>query len=142
MYIVPTIPHLRNLRLTVAYRELPENEAEMVKAKWATTQKWKNDPGVDRFHGFAPRNKYYLNGEMIREERPGMAEVSKTPFPERRVPRRGLTAVQPDDPDYARLCQEQGLDYLLSAASSPRLPNGVHSPRLAHPNTNGGHPSR
>lgn len=144
MYIVPTIPHLRNLRLTMAYRELPENEAQLM--KWSTTQKWKNDPDADRFYGFAPRNKYYVNGELVREERPGLAAVSATPFPERRVPRRGLTAVPPEDPDYARFCKEQGLDYLLPGTSSPSPPNGVHwSPgigTIVPPNVNGGVPSR
>ncbi len=119
MYIVPTIPHLRNLKLTMAYRELPENEAQLT--KWAPTQKWKNDPDAHRFYGFAPRNKYYLNGTLVHEERPRLADVSKTPFPEKRVPRRGLTAVPPEDPDYARLCKEQGLSNLLTANGSPRL---------------------
>jgi hypothetical protein len=59
-----------------------------------------------------------------------MCVVSTEPFPENRVPRRGLHAVAPDDPDYARLCREQGLEHLLDDANSPLLPNGVHpSPR-------------
>lgn len=140
MYIVPTVPHLRNLKLTVEYRELPENEAQM--NTWCVTQKWKNDPDADRFYGFAPRHKFYINGEMVDEEKPGLAAVSKTPFPETRVPRRGFTAVQPDDPDYARLCREQGLDHLLGQTPSPSLPNGVHSSPLsgttARADTNGG----
>ncbi len=125
MYIVPNIPHLRNLTLTVAYRELPETEAQMV--KWDSMVKWKSDPGADRFHGFAPRNKYYVNGQLVKEERPGLSKASKTPFPDRRVPRRGLLAVSPEDPDYARLCQEQGLESLLTGDHSPGVPNGVHS---------------
>jgi hypothetical protein len=125
MFIVPTIPHLRSLELAIAYRELPEHESQL--RTWAPLQKWKSDSNADRFHGFAPRNKYYVNGQMVREDRPGMSSVSTSPFPEKRVPRKGLTAVSPDDPDYSRLCREQGLDHLLAEADSPLLPNGVHS---------------
>ncbi|KAB5558651.1 hypothetical protein GE09DRAFT_120791 [Coniochaeta sp. 2T2.1] len=125
MFIVPTIPHLRSLELAIAYRELPCNEAQL--RTLTPLQKWKSDPDANRFYGFAPRNKYYVNGQLVREDTPGMSAVSKTPFPEKRVPRRGLQAVSPDDPEYSRLCREQGLDHLLSEAGSPLLPNGVHS---------------
>ena len=125
MFIVPTIPHLRSLELAITYRELPEHESQL--RSWAPLQKWKSDPNANRFFGFAPRNKYYINGQFVREDMPGMSAVSKSPFPERRVPRRGLQAVSPGDPDYARLCLEQGLEHLLSEAGSPLLPNGVHS---------------
>ncbi len=120
MYIVPTIPHLRNLKLTMAYRELPENEAQLT--KWAPTQKWKNDPDAHRFYGFAPRNKYYLNGTLVHEERPRLADVSKTPFPEKRVPRRGLTAVPPEDPRLRSALQGAGTQqppYGKRLAASP-----------------------
>ncbi len=125
MFIVPTIPHLRSLELAITYRELPEHESQL--RTWAPLQKWKSDPNANRFYGFAPRNKYYVNGQLVREDVPGMAAVSKSPFPEKRVPRRGLQAVSPDDPDFTRLCREQGLEHLLSEAGSPLLPNGVHS---------------
>ncbi|KAJ9150898.1 Histone deacetylase complex subunit [Pleurostoma richardsiae] len=125
MFIIPNIQHLRRVKLSVAYRELPEHEYQL--AGWAPLQKWKNDPDAHRFHGFAPRNKYYINGQMIYEERPGLAAVSKTPFPEKRVPRRGFVAVPPHDPDYTRLCKEQGLDHLLSGLQTPPLVNGLHS---------------
>jgi hypothetical protein len=140
MYIIPTMPHLKGLELSVTYRELPDNEAQLM--SWHNPQKWKNDPSLDRFYGFAPRNKYYVNGEVVRESRPGLSAVSRTPFPEKRVPRRGLTAVPSDDPDYARICREQGLEHLIPMESSSQgLPNGFHaSPRpgvAAHPSTNG-----
>lgn len=125
MYIIPNIPHLRNITLTVAYRELPEHESQL--SKWGPLQKWKIDPDADRFYGFAPRNKYYVNGQMVLEEKPGLSRVSKTPFPEKPVPRRGFVAVAPDDPDYARLCREQGLDQILSGLQTPPLVNGTHS---------------
>lgn len=106
----------------MAYRELVENEAQLM--FWTTPQKWKTDPDADRFYGFAPRNKYFVNGAMVSEDLPGFSAVSRTPFPEQRVPRRGLKAVTSDDPDYSRLCREQGLEHLLSGSSSPSLPNG------------------
>jgi hypothetical protein len=124
MYLIPTIPHLHNVKLTIAYRELPEDSQAL---KWSLPQKWRKDPDSHRFSGFAPRNKYYLNGALVGEDKPRQAQVSKTPFPEVKVPRRGgLVAVSPDDPDYVRLCREQGLQHLVAEKQSPLLPNGVH----------------
>lgn len=125
MYTIPNIPHLREIKLDVEYRELIETEAQAM--GFMTLQKWKSDPDADRFHGFAPRHKYYIGGVMVGEDVPSFAQTSKTPFPERRVPRRGLVQVSSDDPEYARLCTEQGLGHLVKASSSPGLPNGVHS---------------
>ncbi|KAF6815708.1 hypothetical protein CSOJ01_03388 [Colletotrichum sojae] len=128
MYIIPNIPHLRSLRLSVEYRELPEDESQLY--GWKVSQKWKQDPDADRFYGFAPRNKYYVNGIMVEEQKPGLSATSNTPFPEKRVPRKGLQQIFPGDPDYARLCKEQGLDHLLNGTKAPTLPNGGHlSPR-------------
>ncbi|OAQ70204.1 ankyrin repeat protein [Pochonia chlamydosporia 170] len=125
LYTVPNIPHLRNLRIAVEYRELLENESQLI--GWKSTQKWKQDPGTERFHGFAPRNKYYVNGLSVGEDLPTTHQTSKTPFPEKRVPRRGLVQVFPDDPDYERICLEQGLEPLVKGLQTPSLPNGVHS---------------
>lgn len=125
MFIVPTIPHLRSLELAIAYRELPEHESQL--RTWAPLQKWKLDADADRFRGFAPRNKYYVNGELVREDLPGLSATSSTPFPEKRVPRKGLQAVSPSDPDYSRLCGEQGLTHLTGEADSPLVANGFHS---------------
>ena len=132
MYTVPTIPHLRNLRLAVEYRELPEDESQALSRK--APQKWKQDADADRFYGFAPRNKYYINGVMVDEQRPGSSATSRTPFPEKRVPRRGLMQVYPGDADYVRLCREQGLEHLVNGSPSPSLPNGVHSSPNAQSN--------
>jgi hypothetical protein len=124
MYLIPTIPHLHNVKLTMAYRELPDDSQAL---RWNLPQKWKSDPDSHRSNGFAPRNKYFLNGALVGEDKPRLAQVSKTPFPETRVPRRGgLVAVSPDEPDYARLCAEQGLHHLLVDKHSPALPNGLH----------------
>jgi hypothetical protein len=124
MYTVPNIPHLKNVKLSVDYREIPEDESQ-----WVGPGKWKQDPDVGRYHGFSPNTKYYMNGEMIGEKLPIKAQTSKTPFPEKRVPRRGLVQVFPDDPDYARLCTEQGLEHLLPSSLRP---NGLHSPTTTH----------
>ncbi len=78
----------------------------------------------------------YVNGEFKREKLPWNCPMSSTPFPEKRVPRKGLQQVYPDDPEYARLCKEQGLEHLLAkrqTQKSPSLPNGVHpSPPMSH----------
>ena len=125
MYTVPNIPHLRNVRLTVEYRELMETQDQT--RGWSTAQKWKQDPDISRYGGFAPRCQYYLNGSMVGEELPKPAQISRTPFPEKRVPRRGLQQVYPGDPDYVRICLEQGLEYLVNGHLSPPLVNGIHS---------------
>ncbi|KAF9871715.1 histone deacetylase complex subunit [Colletotrichum karsti] len=128
MFITPSIPHLRNLKMSVEYRELPENEGQLY--GWKVPEKWRQDPDADRFYGFAPRNKYYINGVMVEEQKPGLSATSSTPFPEKRVPRKGLQQIFPGDPDYPRLCKEQGLEHLLNGTKSPVLPNGGHlSPR-------------
>ena len=134
LYTVPTVQHLRNVRLTMEYRELPESEALL--NKFSLLQKWKNDPDADRNYGFAPGRKHFVNGELVSEERPGLSAMSATPFPEKRVPRRGLVAVSPEDPAYTTLCKEQGLGNLLGEGDSPQLPNGIHSSPAA-PTANG-----
>lgn len=125
LYTVSNTPHLRNVMLAVEYRELLENEAQAV--GWQTPQKWKQDPDMDKYFGFAPRHKYYLNGDFVKEDLPSKHEVSKTPFPETRLPRRGLVQVASDDPDYERICIEQGLTHLVKKVESPSLPNGIHA---------------
>ncbi|OLN93928.1 Protein HOS4 [Colletotrichum chlorophyti] len=128
MFIVPSIPHLRSLKMSVEYRELPDDESQLY--GWKVPQKWKQDPDADRFYGFAPRNKYYVNGVMVEEQKPGLSATSSTPFPEKRGPRKGLQQIFPGDPDYARLCKEQGLDHLLNGRKTPALRNGGQlSPR-------------
>ena len=127
MFIGPTIPHLRGIKLSVEYRELPENESHLF--GWKAPQKWRQDPDSDRFYGFAPRSKYYINGSLVGEEKPGLSATSNRPFPEKRVPRRnGLQQVFPNDPEYARLCKEQGLEHLLEECQNAApLANGVQT---------------
>lgn len=123
MDCVPSVPHLRGIKLGVEYCELLES-----KDQWLPVGKWKRDPDVARYHGFAPRHKYYVNGVLVGEELPTLSRTSSSPFPETRVPRRGLTRAYPEDADYAALCLSQGLGHLLKDTKSPSpLPNGIHS---------------
>jgi len=124
MSIIPATQHLRDVKLIMEYRELPEDQTQL---KWAPTQKWKSDPDANRSYGFAPGNKQYINGKLVSERKPGLCAVSRSPFPEIRVPRRGLVEVTPDDPDYDKICKEQGIGELVTATNSPLMPNGVHS---------------
>lgn len=135
MYTVPNIPHLCHVRLAVEYRELLETEAQS--RGWVTNNKWKQDPDAGRFHGFAPRSKYYYGGLLVGEDMPQLAQTSSTPFPEKKVPRRGLIQVHPDDPEYTRLCVEQGLEHLVNGHLSPPLVNGIHSSPISQKSMNG-----
>ncbi|TRX91829.1 hypothetical protein FHL15_007382 [Xylaria flabelliformis] len=125
LHIVPSIPHLSNVRIAICYRELPENESDLF--TFTGPSKWKQDPDAASRGSFAPRNKYYVNGQLVGEEKPGKFRLSREPFPEHRVPRRhGLVAVAPDEPDYARLCIEQNLAYLLTEQQKQSVMNGSH----------------
>lgn len=125
LYIVPTIPHLRNVKLSIWYCELPEHESAL--STWSTPAKWKQDPDAESRGGFAPQSKYYINGGLVGEKKPQPYQPSKTPFPDHRVPRRGgLVAVTPDEPDYARICIEQGLTHLLTDQQKQAVLNGAH----------------
>ncbi len=143
MSVVSNMPHLRDIRLSLQYRELPENETQLM--SFAPTSKWRNDPDASQLHGFAPGTKYFVNGALVGEHRPGMSVASKTPPPEIRVPRRGLVAVSVDDPEFMRLCKEQNIDpssFGSYGRSSPKLPNGVVStPKSALGKPNGRSPS-
>ncbi|KAK4123782.1 hypothetical protein N657DRAFT_573629 [Parathielavia appendiculata] len=141
LYIIPTIQHLRNVKLTVAYCELPENEMQCI--SWAPHQKWRRDADAHGFGGFAPSNKHYVNGELVSEDKPGLREASTSPFPRQRVPRRGFIAIPRDEHGYTRVIKEQGIDGSGNDAELPLLPNGVHSSpmsgssRAATTNVNG-----
>jgi len=108
MFVVPNFPHLRGLELVVKYRELQEIPV------WPPQPGiWRRDPGVDPGQQFAPRPNYYINGEFVRQGEILRTKTSATSLGERRVPRRGLVQVFPDDPDYISLAKEQGLRLLL-----------------------------
>lgn len=113
MFIVPKFPHLRNIQLQVQYREIPPDSSWLEKLTFPG--KWRQDPDAGSNYGFAPGAKTYTNGVFIHEDKPRLAETSKTPFPDCRVPRIGLRQVFPNDPDYEKICIEQGLHHLVQA---------------------------
>ncbi|KAK7730848.1 hypothetical protein SLS53_008926 [Cytospora paraplurivora] len=119
MFFIPNIPHLRNLEIVVMYEEIPETVEQYEKGEYPS--RWKSDPDAERYMGFCPRNKYYVNGQLVREGKVDVNNVSKTPWPEHRVPRDGLTAVSPTNPNYVRLAKEQGLGHLLSGLRTPPM---------------------
>lgn len=132
MYIVPKIPHLKNVEILVGYRELPPDESYLNKMSFPA--KWKTDEDAESRFGFCPGKKYYVNGILKGEDKPKTAEARSTPFPTKRVPRiDGLREVFPGDPSYEKLCVEQGLEHLLSgrrelAVAHGMLQNGVTPP--------------
>ncbi|GAP91110.1 putative histone deacetylase complex subunit [Rosellinia necatrix] len=125
LHIVPSIPHLCEIRIAICYRELPEKESDLF--TFSGPNKWKQDPDAASRGAFAPRNKYYVRGQLVGEEKPGKYRPSSRPPLEHRVPRRhGLVAVTPDEPDYARLCVEQNLTGLLTDQQKQSVLNGSH----------------
>jgi hypothetical protein len=108
MFVVPNFPHLRGIELVVKYRELEETPI------WPPqVGKWRTDPDVDPNQIFAPRPKYYVNGDFVRQGATLRTKTSSTSLGERRVPRRGLIQVFPNEPDYLTLAREQNLKWLL-----------------------------
>ncbi|KAI0396923.1 hypothetical protein F5Y17DRAFT_44559 [Xylariaceae sp. FL0594] len=123
--IVPTVPHLRNVKLAIGYRELPEDESDL--SSFGGTSKWKNDTDASAYGPFGPRTKYYVNGQLVGEDRPGRSSVRSDPFPSQKVPRRhGLVPVASDEPDFVRLCIEQNLVHLLTEQQKQSMLNGSH----------------
>src|ERR1700684_2576059 len=101
MFIVPNFPHLRGLEMAVKYRELEEVPV------WPPQPgKWTRDPDADPNQRFAPRPKYYVSGELVRQGEIQSTKISRTSFGERRVPRRGLVQVYPGEADYEKLARE------------------------------------
>ncbi|RFU35755.1 hypothetical protein B7463_g621, partial [Scytalidium lignicola] len=125
MFVIPTFPHLRGLELVVNYRELYETPV------WPPRPgKWTQDPDYDPNMKYAPRPKYYINGEFDRQGEIGRTRVSRTSFGENRVPRRGLKVVEPHEPDYEAICRAQGLRHLLpgSQTTSPTAKQSILIP--------------
>jgi hypothetical protein len=131
LFIIPTIQHLRNVKLTMAYCELPENETQSI--SWTPNQKWKRDPDASSLGGFAPSNKHYLHGDLVKEDKPSFTQASTSPFQRPRAARRRFVAAPRDDPaTYARLSKNQDGDESMVDVESPHLPNGVHSSAPPH----------
>ncbi|KAK4190108.1 hypothetical protein QBC35DRAFT_378900 [Podospora australis] len=124
MYIVPNIPHLRNVELLIQYREFAADGG------WITEKKYKSDPDAARYLGYVPNTKHYLNGQLLPGSKSGaqVAVTSSVPFQTHKVVRRGWTAVSPDDPEYsALLSKQQSRDGSVGDMASPRLANGAHN---------------
>jgi hypothetical protein len=135
LYTIPHIPHLRDVMIGVGYRELQEPEGsspgfKVVSKPFRYLAKHLADPNMERYHGRAPRWRWYLNGNFVEEDLPKRAITSNLPFNERPVPRRGLLAVNPDDPDYLKICHEQGITPLIKSQPSPTLTNGIRDNML------------
>lgn len=130
LYTIPHIPHLHGVTIGVGYRELQEPEGSstgfrVVSKQFRYLAKHLSDPNMERYHGRAPRYRFYLNGSFVEEDLPKQAITSHLPFNERPVPRRGLLAVSPSDPDYLKICREQGIAPLVKGQLSPTLTNGT-----------------
>jgi len=113
MFVVPSHPHLRGLKIVVAYRELVETPPFI-----PGPGKWKGDPGYDPADPFMPPPKEYVNGIEIAQEK-YRTQISNTPFPVERAVRRGLTKVHPHESDYYELARQQGLYHLLPENQGP-----------------------
>jgi hypothetical protein len=118
MFVVPNFPHLRGIEMEVKYMELM---LPLSSSGSLPPPKWRSDPDLDPGQSFAPRSKFYLNGEISR-----LGQISKTrllaepPLGDDRVPRRGLVRAYPGEPDYEEICKSQGLlQFLPSSQISP-----------------------
>ena len=129
MKAVSNAEHLRNVEIRIRQKELPLKD----KTGKQLPPRWKQDPlWSNRNYGAPPGSLVFTNGVQVSEFKTGYpAKTSRTPFPERRVPRRGIKVVNPDDPDYVRLCHEQGLEHLLDGVepfSTSCLENAALTP--------------
>lgn len=127
MFIVSTTHHLQNLKLTMAYCELPEPGAPPI--SWLYQPKWKSDPPqAHTLCGFAPGNKHFIKGELVSEDKPALRQASASPFPRHRFVRHGFVAVSQEDTAHGSVrCKEQDADESMMDGDLPLLPNGVHS---------------
>lgn len=119
MFAIPNVPHLRNTEIVVSYHEVAETLEQHENGDYPS--RWKDDPDAARYMGFCPRNKYFVNGQLIREGKVDVTSASYTPWPEVRVPRYGLNPVPITDPNYARIAKDQGLGHLVSGLRTPPM---------------------
>ena len=89
--------------------------------------RWKTDPETAPGQMWAPRPKYYLNGEFVRQGEVLQSRILKKAPPLDRYPRReGITRVHEDDPDYEEQCKKQGLYDRLPGYQSPASSSHHH----------------
>lgn len=123
MFAIPHIPHLRDIEIVVSYHEIAETLEQHINGDYPS--RWKDDPDSARYMGFCPRNKYFVNGQLVREAKVDTTTASRTPWPEIRVPRYGLCTVPISDPNYARFAKDQGLGHLVSGLRTPPMTTGT-----------------
>ncbi|KAI9048973.1 hypothetical protein LZ554_006822 [Drepanopeziza brunnea f. sp. 'monogermtubi'] len=137
MFIVPTIPHLRDVELKVEYRELQEPQTPDTVGQPQNLQKWRSDPETVAGQETIPAPKFYRNGDLVRQGR-DMTRILKHPPPLDTFPRReGISRVHESDPDYEEQCRKQRLPGYRSSSTS-----STNHPRSAEPHTNGMTPPR
>ena len=135
MFVVPNFPHLRGIEMVVNYRELVDSNILPL-----PSPKWRQDLDTHPSQTFKPQPKYYINGNFVKQGEIPRTRVSKTPFPEEKVPRRegGLVVVLPTEPDYEEVCRKQRLFHLLpgNQADSDSITQhrGVSALGLEHAN--------
>lgn len=125
MSAVPDIPHLRDIEMVVSFHEIAETVEQHINGDYPS--RWKDDPDAARYLGFCPRDKYFVNGQLVREGKVDTNTASRTPWPEVRVPRYGLSAIPVSDPNYARFAKEQGLGHLVSGLRTPPMTTGAQT---------------
>lgn len=94
--------------MSVSYRELPKEDG----SKW---NKWKEELGAGPF---CPQPTYYINGQLVGEDRIQYAQGRSTPFPRPvpsapRDPDNMIARLSVSSPRYAEACRAQGLWHLL-----------------------------
>lgn len=98
--------------------------------------KWKLDSDVDPAEKYAPRPNFYLNGEVTRTGQIATTRLlDALPPGDNRVPRFGLLQIYPGDPDYEKMCKEQGLSHCLqsnqtspTSSTNPQMGETDHRP--------------
>ena len=137
MYHVPSFPHLRGIELQVRYMELrtpqPKDTPDAELKPLVIEHKWKQDPDYAG-QPFAPKPKYYKDGELFRKGEPQQSRILRDPPPLDTNPRReGIVRVYEGDPDYEEECRKKGLfDRIPGYEASPSasgLPRQVNSNR-------------
>jgi hypothetical protein len=144
MFIVPTIPHLRNVRLDIQYLELPPDEKSF--DMLMPPARWKQDPDRELYLGFGPANKVYVNGRLIGEAHVKTASTGPTPFPTHRTSRESLVephraeSMNDDHPLTPASQQAANGNHLISNHISTTLNGHMYSispPGIVVPPTNG-----
>lgn len=150
MFIVPTIPHLRDVELKIEYQELQEPQTLSELGQPHNLEKWRDDPDIVPGQISKPEPKFYVNGEMVRQGGEATRILKNAPPPDRFPRRNGISRVLEHEPDYEETCRKQ--KYLcngapntspMTAISNDAHTNGITPPRSDQSKSvNGGSPIR